>query len=366
MKVLLINNDKGWSGGQEFLRDLAQELLESGVAVHFLVRAGSRSETRFRETGLPVHSLPGHGFGDLVALFRLAGILRRERFDIVSVNREHDILLTAVARAVAFPLRKHGKLLVTYHCGTSRKQHFLFFAAAVICVSEHVRRKLCERNPAAMGKAVIINNGILSEPPPDDAKFRVYREKRFFKGESFPLIGMLGEFFKNQMELVDAVPFLKEEFPGLKIAFVGDTADTALVQPLLDKIRRLGLEGDFLFTGRVPRERIPDVFFDFDLSVSTYRNEGYGLVHLESLSAGTPVVAYNEGGVVDILRGEDVGLLVDGGPQGIAEAVACLLKDHERRFTMGRRGHEMVSKKFSRAAMGAGYLDIYRRILENR
>ena len=216
-----------------------------------------------------------------------------------------------------------------------------------------------------MGKAIIIHNGILSDPPPDDAKFHVYREKRFFKGESFPLVGMLGEFFKNQMELVDAVPFLKEEFPNLKVAFVGDTSDSVLVQPLKNKIRRLGLEGDFIFTGRVPRERIPDVFFDFDLSVSTFRNEGYGLAHLESLAAGTPVVAYNEGGVVDILRGEDVGILVDRGPEEFAAAVACLLRDHESRFVMGRRGYDLVQKRFSRTQMARKYIELFQQLTQS-
>jgi len=48
MKILLINNDKGWSGGQEHLKDLAAELVLKGVDVHFLVRAGSKSESRFR------------------------------------------------------------------------------------------------------------------------------------------------------------------------------------------------------------------------------------------------------------------------------------------------------------------------------
>jgi glycosyltransferase involved in cell wall biosynthesis len=147
------------------------------------------------------------------------------------------------------------------------------------------------------------------------------------------------------------------------VAFVGDNTDSSLQQPVLDRIRKHGLESDFIFTGRIPRERIPDVFFDFDLSVSTHRNEGYGIVHLESLASGTPVVAFNEGGLVDMLRGEDVGLLVDGGSREFAEAVATLLRDNARRFAMGRRGYELVQQKYSRAAMGARYLDYYRCLL---
>jgi glycosyltransferase involved in cell wall biosynthesis len=363
MKILLINNDKGWSGGQEHLKDLAAELAPLGVVVHFLVREGSKSDTRFRETGLPVHAVPGHGLGDLKAMLRLASLLRRERFDIVSVNREHDLLLTVIARRLAFPLRMHGKLAVTYHIGTERKQPFLASADAVVCISEHVRDKLCRRNPVATGKTVILYHGIDIQSPVDEAKYDIERERRFFTEHGFPIIGMLGEFWKNQVELVDAVSFLKEEFPGLTVAFVGDNSDSGLVQPVLDRIRELGLERYFIFTGRVPRERVPDIFFDFDLSVSTHRNEGYGIVHLESLAAGTPLVAYNQGGIVDILRGRDVGVLVDGGPREFAAAVSSLLKDHDSRFRMGQSGSEMVLDEFSRRAMADRYLDFYRKLL---
>ena len=360
MKILLINNDKGWGGGQEFLKDLASELLGFGVDVHFTVRAGSKSDSRLRAIGVPVHAMPGHGMGDVKAFCRLVGLLRRERFDIISVNREHDLLLTVLARHVAFPVRICGKLVMTYHVGTMRKQHFLSSVDAVVCVSEHVRKKLSEKNPAAGNMAVILPNGVVSGAPPDARKFDFRRERRFFRGASFPLLGMVGEFFKNQTELIDVLALLKEEFPNLTVAFVGDTSDQGLIGPLLEKIRRLDLERNVLFAGRIPREMMPDVFCDLDLSVSTFRNEGYGLVHLESLAAGTPVVAYNEGGVVDILRGEDVGILVDGGSSEFAAAVAGLLRDHERRYAMGRRGNALVDGKYSRSAMAERYLDVYR------
>jgi glycosyltransferase involved in cell wall biosynthesis len=363
MKILLINNDKGWGGGQEFLKDLASELLGAGVDVHFTVREGSKSDSRLRALGVPVHALPGHGIGDVKAFFQLVGLMRRERFHIISVNREHDLMLTALARSIAFPFQKHGKLLLTYHVGTTRKQHFLSSVDAVVCVSEHVRKKLSENNPSAGEAAVIVPNGIACGTAPDTTKFSLHRERRFFKGVSFPLIGMAGAFFKNQTELLEVVSLLKEDFPNLTIAFVGDTSDRGLVGTLLEKVRRLDLERNVLFTGRTPRERMSDIFFDLDLSVSAFRNEGYGLVHLESLAAGTPVVAYNEGGIVDILRGEDAGVLVDGGPREFADATARLLRDHERRFDMGRRGHALVAGKYSRAAMGTRYLELYRRLL---
>jgi glycosyltransferase involved in cell wall biosynthesis len=363
MKILLINNDKWWSGGQEHLKDLACELIRLGVSVQFVVREGSPSDARFRELGTPVHPLPGHGFGDFKALRQLVRLFRRERFDIVSVNREHDLLLTALAWRLAFPFVRYGKLMMSYHISITRKQLLLGAVDGIVCISEHVRAKLLYSTPSAEPKAVILYYGIPLGAPPAAGKFDRDRPRRYFSGVGFPLIGMVGEFWKNQVELAGMIPLLQKTFPGIKVAFVGDNTDKALISPLLERIHRLGVEDAVIFTGRVPRERIPDVFYDFDLSVTTHRNEGFGIVHLESLAAGTPLVTYNEGGMVDIFHGGDVGEVVTGGPHEFAASVISLLRDDERRFALGKRGHDLVRQKYSLQAMGSSYMEYYRRLL---
>ncbi len=361
-KVLLINNDKGWSGGQEHLKDLAGQLLQLGVEIQFVVRRGSRSDSRFRELGVPVHPLPGHGLGDITALVRMVRLLRHEQFDIISVNREHDLFLAGLAWRLAFPLRKKGKLIMSYHTATSRRQTFLGSADAILCISEHVRNKLLLGNPAATGRVSIVYYGISPGAPPENEKFNRNRERRFFKGHKFPLIGMVGEFWKNQGELVRMIPTLQQTFPEIRIVFVGDNTDEALLTPIMALIRSLGVEDAVIFTGRVPREQIPDIFYDFDLSVTTHRNEGFGIVHLESLAAGTPVVTYDEGGMVDIFRGQEVGKVVTGGAAEFSAAVTALLQDDAQRFSMGKAGRELVERRYSLQVMGERYFQFYRQI----
>ncbi len=360
MKLLLINNDKGWGGGQEYLKELALQLRKAGVDAHFVVRAGSPSAERFSSLGFPVYAMPHHGPRDIQALCSLAAALRRERFDIISINREHDILMTVLARRLAFPLSPPGKLLMSYHIGVARRQHFLGEMDALICVSEHVRSSLLQLYPDVAAKTSVLRHGIELGAPPAPEKFSPARERRFFHGVGFPLIGMVGAFWKNQGELVDCIPLLKERFPGIRVAFVGDDTELPLAAPLKEKIRAMGVEESVIFTGKVPRDRIGDIFYDLDLSVTTHRNEGFGIVHLESLAAGTPVVCYNEGGQTDIFAGEDVSVLVDGGPREFSAAVSYLLADDGRRFAMGKRGRELVERSYSLETMGEKYLHFYR------
>ncbi len=170
---------------------------------------------------------------------------------------------------------------------------------------------------------------------------------------------MVGAFFKNQAELVEMIPLLKRQFPSITVALVGDDSDKGLTGPIMDLAQRLEVLDNVMFTGRVPHDRMADIYFDLDLSVSTFRNEGFGLVHLESLASGTPVVCYNEGGQVDIFAGNETGVLVEGGPNDFVAAVHHLLKDHEGRFAMGRRGAELVRKRFSLEVMGQNYRDFF-------
>lgn len=286
--------------------------------------------------------------------------MRRERFHVVSVNREHDLLLTALAWRIAFPLRKPGRLMMSYHTATSRKQILLGTVDGIVCISEHVRTKLISGNSNAASKITLCYYGIEMPDAPGTDKFDIHRKRRFFSGADFPLVGMVGEFWKNQSELVEMIPEFKKSYPGIKVALVGDDSDRNLVDPLRSRIRELGAEENVVFTGRVARDRIPDIFYDFDISLTTHRNEGFGIVHLESLAAGTPVIAYNEGGFVDIFRGEDAGVLVDAGPAEFASAVADLLRDHDRRFAMGRAGYDLVNRRFSVRTMGKAYLEFYR------
>ena len=363
MKLLLVNNDKGWGGGQEHLLDLAEELRTLGVDVRFVVRSGSPSQEKFGGLGFTVYPVPHHGLDNLKAIVYLASVMRRERFDLISINREHDISLTVLARLLAFPLSRPGKLIMSYHIGVARKQPFLGTMDALICVSEHVRSTLLKRYPLLASKTHVLHHGIRLPESLGTEKFSTDRVRRLFTGIGFPLIGMVGAFWKNQGELIDCIPALRQAFPGIKVAFVGDNTEWPLVTPLMDKIRSMGVEESVIFTGKLPRDQISDVFFDVDLSVTTHRNEGFGIVHLESLAAGTPVVCYTEGGMVDIFLDEDVGVMVAGGAVEFAATVIDLLQDDQRRFDLGQRGYELVRRKYSVQAMGERYYRFYQQIL---
>jgi glycosyltransferase involved in cell wall biosynthesis len=117
-----------------------------------------------------------------------------------------------------------------------------------------------------------------------------------------------------------------------------------------------------LFTGRVDRELIPDIFYDLDVSITTHRAEPFGIAHIESLASYTPVIAYNDGGPVEILA-KGGGVLVDGGAKKMSDAVYRVISDHELRRSLGLEGRKSAESHFSVDTMGEKTLQLYKKTL---
>jgi glycosyltransferase involved in cell wall biosynthesis len=330
VKLVTVNNARNVSGCEENQLDLAlwfrsERGCESVFFVHDESALGDRAEAQ----GFAVQRVFSGGMGRLTSLFSLARALYKEQPDVVSINREHNIYPVYVALKMVQPFMKHAPLMVAvFHSPTGRRYPLLKRFDGVICTSEYTGESFFANNAGLRERTRIIPYGTLLPPLEQADKENDLRPRRLFEQCSFPLVGMVGDLWKNQAELVDVANLLRDEFPGITFAVVGAGSGEA-VEALRRKIEENGLQDTFILSGRIDRSRIPDLFYDFDVSLSTYRHEGFGIVHIESLAAMTPLIAYNSGGLREIIRNGG-GILVDGGSQEFAAALAGLLRNGDR------------------------------------
>lgn len=364
MKVFTVNNARKVSGGEENQLDLARWFRdERNCETIFLVRDESHLGDRAEVEGFSVRRVFRDGLERISTPFVIACAIRDDQPDVISINREHNIYATWLGMQMARPFVPRSPLMVSVlHSPTGRRYPLLKHFDGVICTSEYIGESFFSNNDGLRERTEIIPCGTLLPPVNITAKEDDRRPRRIFAGYGSPLVGMVGDLWKNQTELIDVADLLRDEHPDLTFVVIGAGSDD-IVAGLRRRVEKLGLQDRFIITGRIERSRISDLFFDLDVSLSTYPHEGFGIVHIESLAAMTPLVAYNSGGIREILRNGG-GILVDGGTREFATALSGLISDPGRRHALGREGRRVVEEQFTMEIMCRKHYDYYEALVE--
>jgi phosphatidylinositol alpha-1,6-mannosyltransferase len=138
------------------------------------------------------------------------------------------------------------------------------------------------------------------------------------------------EQYKGYDMVMQSVHDLKDKYPGIKYLLAGkwDSGEKKRMDALIDK---LGLQQYLVFTGFIPDEELALHFTLADLYIMPSRKEGFGIVFIEAMFYGKPVIAGNEDGSVDALKNGRFGLLVNpASQQEITAAIESVLKDPEK------------------------------------
>jgi L-malate glycosyltransferase len=347
------------------LLDITTWLEEHGVTTALAVRKDTYFQRRILHKRPRVYALSWTGLHKIISFFQVAKAIREFSPDIISINREKDIIrIFFIAKFIGVFMKKKPKIVAVFHNPGWQRYHILGMLDGILFPTRFMQKGYIPNNRSVETKSTVIYHGIAIHTIDKPLKFNPNRERKFFKGRGFPLIGMIGEMRKNQAELIDVAYALKKKRPDFIVALVGRGNDDE-IKSLQDKIDRLGLSDNFIFTGRVDRGLIPDILFDLDITVTTNRDEPFGIVHIESLASCTPLVAYNSGGPVEILE-KGGGILVNGGPEEMAEKIFMIVSDNSLRKALGLAGRAAVEKYFSIDAMGKQHYQYYKDLLEGK
>ena len=296
---------------------LADEYAASGAAVHVVGMA------RLTTSGGPVRWVRyAAGWPPTVA--RLARLARDLDVDVVHSNSLHSWHGWAAAALSSRPHVWHAREIVFQSPYALRVERWLArrFADRVVAVSDAVAAQLDPAN-------VVV---VTDEADPD--RFGPERAGRFRAGagiaDDVALVGSVARLdtWKGFEVLLDAVADMQAARPGLEVAVAGGAVEGKEDYAAALR-RRAGAMAGVHWLGR--RADVEDLMADLDVFVQVSTEpEPYGLVLVEALASGVPVVAGAAGGPLEILRGlpEQAGRLVPpGDAAALASAVVSLLPE---------------------------------------
>lgn len=164
---------------------------------------------------------------------------------------------------------------------------------------------------------------------------------------------------KGVFVLLDALKILKEKGYLFSCQYVGgETAEINAMQFAVE-VERRKLNDRVAYVGRKVGEEKNTFFQQADIFILPTMNECFPLVILEAMEYKLPVISTNEGGIPDIVKDGENGLICEKqNPDSLADCIAKLLDDEELRLKMGNAGYEKFCREFTLQRFENRMLDI--------
>lgn len=330
------------------------------------------TETRAR--GVTLHVEPAlvrevAPIKDLVALGRLAGFIRRGRYDVVHTHSaKAGILGRIAARLAGAPVVVHTMHGLPFNPEQSKlvfrlnvwlERACVHCCEAMVMVGEPDLEESLALKIGRPEQYLLIRSGIEIEAYRDVAIGRAEARRRIGIPEDAFVVGTVGRLSaqKAPLDLVEAFARVAASRADAHLVLVGDGP----LRPDVEKrIASAGLDGRVHLLGL--RRDVPELLRAFDVFTLPSRYEGLPRVFPQAMAARLPLVATRVDGAVEAIAPGENGWLVEVGDiEGLAARFLELAADPERRRRMGERGFERV-EEFSARRMVEQLQELYTKL----
>ncbi|MDN5361015.1 MAG: hypothetical protein PWP70_62 [Moorella sp. (in: firmicutes)] len=386
MRILMLSWEyppQSVGGLARHVEDLAISLAEAHHDVHVLTigRPGEAAESR--ENGLTVHRVeayPIHTPDFLVWVLQLnarfleeAMILMR-RYGPFQIIHAHDWLVAFTGRAMKHAY--HLPLIATIHATEAGRNHGLhndlqryinsvewwltYEAWRVIVCSQHMRQEVQGLFQLPADKITIIPNGVYSK------KFRAGivdpKIRQRYAAPNEKILFFVGRLVieKGVQVLLEAMPRILAACSEAKLVIAGRGPMEGQLQ---NRARELGVAHKVCFAGYIDDRTRNQLYRAARVAVFPSLYEPFGIVALEAMAAGTPVVASETGGLAEIItHGVDGMRAYPGNVGSLADNILAVLGDDALAERLRANGHRLVTEVYDWENIARRTVDVYREV----
>lgn len=368
IKLVEIIADADLSGGPKHVLGILSHIDKNKFDPYLICPAGNLSVEAKKISGVSVINIPMRSKSDITAIVLIHQTIERIRAHrdpfgpmIVHIHGLRAGFLARIwkPKRVKIVYTEH-RLDADYHLANPLNEAIQKFftgflnrrSSRVIAVSSSVKSFLVSAGLASSDRTVVIPNGI------DLDHFRS-KNKKIREDNRAPIIGTIGNLNiqKGQKYLIEAMPEILRIYPHATLEIIGEGPERS---DLLALSQTLEIEHNIALLGQ--KNNIGEYLNRWDLFVLPSIAETFGIVILEAMAAGVPVVAAKVGGIKDIVKNGDEGILVEARiPAALSRAMLKILDSPVLAAKLKRGGIERV-KDFDWKKIIVELEDLYQEI----
>jgi N-acetyl-alpha-D-glucosaminyl L-malate synthase BshA len=361
-----------YGGSGVVATELAHALARQGDLVHVLSYDRprrldvSRAGITFHPVRVPLYPLFEYPPYSLALATKMVEVARRHELDLMHVHYAVPNAISAIlARMILAPAplpvvtTLHGTDVTLIGNDPSFLETTRFGVVSsdqVTAVSSWLRQTTLEQLGVSR-EITVIPNFV------DPARFvRPAGEIGSGPGEEARLVHVSNfRPIKRTLDTIEVLQRVRQQVEA-RLILIGDGPERARIE---ERVRELGLEAAVTWLGEC--ERIEPHLWSSDLLLQPSEQESFGLAALEAMACSLPVVGTAVGGLRELVRSGETGLLYPvGDVAGMAEGVLALLRDPERRRRYGHAGRRRALEDFDSARAVDAYREVYARAIATR
>ena len=317
-------------GIQTFSRCLIEALVEILGSDSVQVMAKNDPEMKSGEHGARGWGGYPAGLRTLIFFFGIMWRAMRDRPDLViSTHLNFGIAgyMLKILTRTPYWCVAHGVEAWNLHRRVARLG--LLKSDLILAVSNYTRERLLKEQPLQPEQVVVLPNTIDPEtikpgPKPD---YLMRRHALTVRDKVILTVARLAEpeRYKGYDQILRALPTIRQEVPDLKYVLVGEGEDRTRIEAL---IRQLNICDAVILAGGVPQKELGDYYNLCDVFAMPSKGEGFGIVYLEALVCGKPVLAGDSDGSSEPLQNGELGTLVNADDVAqIATQIVAILRE---------------------------------------